>query len=436
MYIERLKLTNVRTFVEETLEFVHPDLTFRPGGEPVANGSPALPRPRLPNVNLLLGDNGSGKSTILRAIAMTALGLALTESRLPTKGLIRRSRADQDENEGHKTAEIHAELLLHEQEHAPGRRHAAGFVLVRKGELEQATFSPDNHSQWVQEPGYQSKSVWEPVFESNNEAFFAVGYGATRRVEAPETLDPAARSKLTFLRGQRLLSLFQESFSLIPLSTWLPRLADSNPGRYKEVEQLLSRLLKPTHCTFTGTWKRENDGLFETGGLNVPFQDLSDGYRAFIGWAADMLFHACHGCSRSKKLVDLRGIVMVDEIDLHLHPRWQMKVISTIARAFPRMQFILTSHSPLVAGSLEWMNIIALKLNRRSNSTHARRLKESIHGLDADQVLLSDFFGLSTTRAESKAKQLDDLTLKASLGDDQAAELLISKMAAGMEESE
>ena len=65
---------------------------------------------------------------------------------------------------------------------------------------------------------------------------------------------------------------------------------------------------------------------------------------------------------------------MVDEIDLHLHPRWQMKVISTIARTFPRMQFIFTSHSPLVAGSLEWMNIITLKLGSRSNSTRAVRL--------------------------------------------------------------
>ena len=110
-----------------------------------------------------------------------------------------------------------------------------------------------------------------------------------------------------------------------------------------------------------------------------------------------MLFHACQACRPKEKLTDLHGVVMVDDIDLQLHPRWQMKVISTVARAFPRMQFIFTSHSPLVAGSLEWMNIITLKLNSRSNSTHATRLEESIHGLDADQVLISEFFGLKTT---------------------------------------
>jgi hypothetical protein len=54
-------------------------------------------------------------------------------------------------------------------------------------------------------------------------------------------------------------------------------------------------------------------------------------------------------------------LVLVDEIDLHLHPKWQMKVIGTVARALPRIQFVFTSHSPLIAGSLEWMNIIALR---------------------------------------------------------------------------
>ena len=96
---------------------------------------------------------------------------------------------------------------------------------------------------------------------------------------------------------------------------------------------------------------------------------------------------------------------MVDEIDLLLHPKWQMKVIPTVARALPRMQFVFTSHSPLVASSLEWMNIILLRLNPSKNRTSTRQLRESIHGLDADQVLISDFFGLSTTRARKRSRQ-------------------------------
>jgi hypothetical protein len=366
-----------------------------------------------------------------------------------------------------------ADLLLHKQDRAAGLQLRSAFSLNRHGDLERATFLDSDadvrqrrsesknlattsgppgpppapsilgiafeskNNVLGTEPGFaRPDNVWDPVFESNNEAFFAVGYGATRRVETPESLDLAARTRMTFLRAQRFQSLFQESFSLIPLRKWWPGVRGEHPTRPREIERLLNRLLKPSRCTFTGKWRREGDSLFEHGGLEIEFRNLSDGYRAFIGWAADLLFHASYGCPRDHELVDLRGIVMVDEIDLHLHPRWQMKVISTIARALPLMQFILTSHSPLVASSLERMNIITLKLNHRSNSTRARRLEESIHGLDADQVLLSRFFGLSTTRASEKANKLDELTLKARRGDDEAARQLIAELAEGMEGSE
>jgi hypothetical protein len=425
MYIDLLYLKDVRTFVDEWLDFIRPDLAFRTRKKTAEDRATRLPRPRLPNVNLLLGDNGAGKSTVLRAIAMAALGPSFEDAKLPTQGLVRRTRWLRGRSgEPDKPAIVEAVLMLHDEEGAPVGMPNPQFRLTRRGELEQVKFAGDPEA-------YRS---WDPVFESNNDAFFAVGYGATRRVEPPENLDMAARSRTTFLRGQRLQGLFQESFTLIPLETWLPGVREKEPGRYAEVTALLDALLKPGHCRFTGERERGVDYLFEFGGARIPFRWMSDGYRAFIGWVGDLLFHACYACAPGKKLVDLRGIVLVDDIDLQLHPRWQMTVIKTIARTFPRLQFILTSHSPLVAGSLEWMNITTLKLDRRSNATRAHRFPESIHGLDADQVLISDFFGLTTTRAGSKARRLDDLTLRAALGDDRAAERLISEMAEGLEE--
>ena len=216
------------------------------------------------------------------------------------------------------------------------------------------------------------------------------------------------------------------------MSYWLPRLRQSSHSHYMQVTQLLDAVLKPTRFTFVGELEK-GDYLFERAGNRVPFLSMSDGYRAFIGWVADLLYHICYGCPPGKKLVESRGIVMVDEIDLHLHPRWQMAVIKTVAKALPRMQFIFTSHSPLVAGSLEWMNIITLKTAAKTNRTVAKRLKQSIHGLDADQILLTDFFGLRTTRAASKKTKLDELARRAGQGDDKAAHDLILAMARGEE---
>ena len=168
----------------------------------------------------------------------------------------------------------------------------------------------------------------------------------------------------------------------------------------------------------------------------MPFPGLSDGYRGFIGWVGDLLYHLCYAYPHGGHLVDMLGIVMVDEIDLLLHPKWQMKVISTVAKALPRMQFIFTSHSPLVAGSLEWMNINLLKVNPKTNRTVAKRLKQSIHGLDADQILISDFFGLKTTRTAGKISQLARLQRRARHGDAEAARQIILAMATGNEDDE
>lgn len=93
MYIDQLKLTNVRTFVKSELRLVHPDSTFRsPKADPELNGL-LLPKPKLPNANLLLGDNGSGKTTVLQAIALASLGPAARESQLPLRKYVRFVRA-------------------------------------------------------------------------------------------------------------------------------------------------------------------------------------------------------------------------------------------------------------------------------------------------------------------------------------------------------
>jgi hypothetical protein len=237
-------------------------------------------------------------------------------------------------------------------------------------------------------------------------------------------------------RTRRVMSLFEEDYSLRPLSSWLleyresPQLRD----RYVQVLNLMNRLLGKGHLTFKGEQDGDGEFLFEQKGLKVPFPALSDGYRAYLGWISDLLYHVCHTCPSGKKLVENQGIVMVDEIDLHLHPKWQMTVLPTLAKALPKIQFIITSHSPLVVGSLEWMNIIVMKPGTKGASL-AKRLSEPVHGLDADQVLLTDFFGLDTTRTGVKETRMKKLTLAARAGSKAAADDLLKEWSKGLEEA-
>lgn len=435
MYIHSLKLKNIRSFKSlRVIDFVHPDRQYC-SREEGANGEPAgLVCPRLNNVTLLLGENGSGKTTVLRGLALAAFGPAALD-------LVRDSSVVRlGETEG----EVAATLQLHEQDGTgAGALHNWSVRLVRRGERLRV-----NLPEWEETGGSRapresrtsaSRKVvpkglsWSGIYESRNDAFFVVGYGATRRVERLDRYDSGARTQARATRDLRVWSLFEDSFSLIPLASWLPELQQSNPGRFTQVVSLIRKLIAPGAYNFTGRQNDQGDYLFERGGLEIPFQGLSDGYRAFVGWVADLLFHICYGCPKGKKLVESRGLVLVDEIDLHLHPRWQMQVIETVAQTLPRMQFVFTSHSPLVAGSLEWMNIITLKTSAKTNQTTARRLRQGIHGLDADQILLSEFFGLKSTMAPARRKQLESLTARIRTGDPEAPLQLIRQLSQGME---
>ncbi len=100
----------------------------------------------------------------------------------------------------------------------------------------------------------------------------------------------------------------------------------------------------------------------QSDGMWLPLSDLSDGYRAIIGLVADLAYRAIKlnphlGADAVKQT---RGIVLIDEIDMHLHPKWQKKIVDELKHAFPNIQFIATTHSPFIVQSLRADEIINL----------------------------------------------------------------------------
>jgi predicted ATP-binding protein involved in virulence len=421
MYIDQIQIENFRTFrkQKEPITFCHPEKDWQAMGFPKA--------PAMPNVNLILGNNGAGKTTLLKAIALACMGPAVGDFGIFPYRLIRREPYKLEADGKEKTdtssepAKLSAQLTIHPQDGAkPTAKLQSKVAVVQRGDAERL--------EWQGESGH----AWDPIYSEDTWSFFFVGYGAVRRVENRQGYDAGSRKKRAFTRALRVMGLFEEEFSLVPLNSWLPALFQNNPGRYVQVIHLMGRIMKGDHYQFTGAQDSSGDYVFEKNGLHVPYSALSDGYRSFFGWLGDLIYHVCMTTPKGKKLVDNKGIVMVDEIDLYLHPKWQMTVLQTLAKELPNIQFIVTSHSPLIVGSLEWMNIIAMQPGTKQSSK-AVRIESAVHGLDADQVLLTDFFGLESTRAAGKSRQLKNLTLRARDGDAEAAKKILAEMSGGTE---
>jgi predicted ATP-binding protein involved in virulence len=396
MYIDRIEVDNLRCFAKTSVAFRRPD-------EKDSSRSP------IANVTLLLGNNGTGKSTLLRAIALAALARVIQSSGYVPFSMIRRIASSRKGTAGKPPSKAltRGVFQLHAQDGNGRKAPTSGLVttsvqITRRGTGE------------VVEAQQKRARYWEKIFHDDSPSFLVLGYGATRRVEPDETVDLSARQKSRRLRYRRVAGLFEEQFTMVPLNAWLPDLQTRNKGRYSQVIWLLNRLL-PDDTNFQG--KRE-DGhyVFERRGVQVAFEAMSDGYRQYIGWISDLLYHVCMGCPSGKTLAENTGIVLIDEIDLHLHPEWQRTVIPLLAKTLPHLQFILTTHSPILVGTLHRQNVVVLDSDD-SGTTATTQVATEIYGLNADQVLTSSAFGLASTRAPEFLTRLRTESNRAQKGD-------------------
>ncbi len=435
MYIDSIRIENFRTYRHAEIDLLHPDRTSADLKK--SFGLDVL----YPNVNLILGNNGMGKSAFLKAIALGCLGPTVRDSGIFPYRFVRREPGSAEVSTTIKRrlkvpgrpltipstrSIIKSIFVAHPQDGVPkGTRRLVSSVRIDRRDdfyLETLRFLVRSDS-----------SVWDSIFRDDIDAFFFVGYGASRRTEERSNADASARRKSGSGRAQRVQSLFEDDATLIRLPFWLPAYSKENPGRAKQVVTLMNAITGGDHYTFTGELEK-GEYLFQKQEQLVPFPALSDGYKAFFGWISDLLYHICQTAPSGKRLVENRGIVMIDEVDLHLHPSWQMEILPRLSTSLPNIQFIVTSHSPLIAGSLQWVNLIALGAGE-SQSTVLLRREVPVHGLDADQVLLTPFFALNTTRTGIRAARLNELRDRARQGDRTAAMQVMDELSRGSEQS-
>ncbi len=385
MYIQRVYLKNLKGFRELDFKFRRPD------------GSHA-------GWTVLTGDNGSGKTALLKAIALALVGPDVARALQPNlNDWIR---------EGSEEAEIAVQLVVHEMDRfVTGGRRPERAVW---SELDlQLNGGPEVSLKPADRRRGAKKGPLNGPWAENAAGWFAVGYGPFRRLygASPE----AQRLMSGPSRVSRFATMFKEDATLLECELWLK---DLN-YRKLEARRREARVLEQTVSLLNDDFLRngirveriDSDGLWlrDAGDTTLPLSEMSEGYRAALALMIDIMRHVVKmypeadlAASQNGHLtVPHEGVVLIDEIDAHLHPEWQRKIGYWLKTRFPNMQFIVSSHSALVCQAADPGGIFHLPAPGsdqkpfKLSDEDFQKIKRS----KADEVLLSPAFEMTHTRS-------------------------------------
>lgn len=409
MYLARCRIRNVKCFEDVELDFRHPDGSIR-------------------RWNVLIGENGTDKTTLLRAIAIALMGEKATLALLRRPSGWLRTGAT-------KAGAIEATVLpgdLDVELTANGERLGKPITIrlqVQEQEITERRSKDSERVAYLQQP--------------ETHGWFAAGYGPFRRLSGG-TRDTDVMLAGTY-REARFVTLFQEGAALSSCEQWLrdldyARQDSRNPERSKSaalletIETTLNNYLLPEQVRLVAV--SSQGVLFRTPyAAEVQMSELSDGYRAMLALGLDLLRRLSQSFAgiwnrQPDWLQHITGVVLIDELDAHLHPSWQRQIGGWLKSRFPRMQFIVATHSPFITQAADEGGLYVLRQSEReADRVEVYQDEESVRGWRVDQILTSELFGLETTRApevEAQLKRYDTLLTQRAqqrLTQEEAAEL-------------
>jgi len=244
--------------------------------------------------------------------------------------------------------------------------------------------------------------------EFDNVNFVCYGYGAARRM-SPSGISSEKRD-LTLTA----LSLFKDDADLINAEDWLLQAdyisaKDKKYLKYKkQVEDIILNLLPDVKSIDYRFDKRTSYVMFETPSGWVRIHQLGLGYRTMLAWMVDFAAGLFDSYPESKNPLEEPAILLIDEIDLHLHPKWQRTIIDYLTRKFPNTQFIVTAHSPLLVQAATGANLVLLK--RKGDNIIIDNDPVSVENWRVDQILTSDLFGIKSAHSAATQKILEEKT--------------------------
>ncbi len=291
-------------------------------------GNPAL-------WTVILGNNNMGKTTLLRCLA--DLEVMIFNNVLPFNLAPKALKREMSNSSAiNNNVSISSSILLKEEFDSRYKRYENNWYYGPKG------FS-----------GGPSARIG---------CFIIYGYGTSRKM---------GRTSLSENENQdNTESLFDEHVTLINAEEWLLQTFFATklekPNAIKTLERIKTVLTSgilhdvkdfrfDTTPDFKGFVEVETDYGW------VKLRELGYGYQTTLAWIVDLAKKLFERYPNSENPLHEPAIVLIDELDLHLHPEWQRKIIKFLSEQFPKTQFIATTHSPLIVQSADNINLILLE---------------------------------------------------------------------------
>jgi len=369
LYISRIHIKNIRCFENITIDLEQ-------------ENKPVL-------WVTLLGDNATGKTTLLRCIA---IGLCDESS---AAGLLRESEKGYIRRNSNKDGII--EITLNNSQ----KPHEFYKIITRIIKIKYRNETFENLRQYIKRQSFINKEFEDIKVEDFPwRSIFISAYGIGRGSSG--TGDISGYSPIS-----AVYNLFNYSEGLQNPELVLRRLG--NDAFKDKIMPLLKSILnlKDEDKIFLEREGIEVDGPW---GKRMPLRDLADGYRSTFQWVLDLIGWAASRNVRASSKIWIRGIVLIDSLEEHLHPRWQRTIVNDLNKVFPDLQFIITTHSPLVAAGttdIQKSQLISLELDSNTHKTRWQNIsKIDMQGRRADEILRSEAFGLLSTTSLGSVNDL------------------------------
>lgn len=404
MRINELKLKNIRIIGEDF---------------PVLKFSSSF------NVTIILGNNGCGKTTILDSISLLISPFISQFPGIPDKMI---SEWDIHRNKNGKLSdylEIGGEFEIEGQSIWESRTRK-GSSKAPESDLKEIKLL----GQQIKEKISENEIVELPIF-----AYYGTGRGS---INAPER---KRNFQKNYERWDCYKNALTPSTDFKSFFAWFDLMEDEERRKrekFRDFDYKLPALeaVRKALSNFVGekytlprielhplrfVMSEKNEDCEER---DLRIEQMSDGYKIIIAMVADIASRMAEANPGLENPLLTSGIILIDEIDLHLHPKWQRVVVEQLLNTFPNIQFILTTHSPIIlVGASDKAQILHLDTE---SSSEAIESYEELDTMDIGQILLSEMFGLDSLHSpkwDTKIKRREKLLGKTVLNNDEEKEL-------------